>query len=525
MSIKEQTANQPKVPIRRINRRDALKLTFASGVSAMLQACGVRPSQVGSSNALARFETALPIPTVLEPTRSDEHGDYYELEARESTAAILPRKQTKIHSYNGIFPGPTIKAARGRATHVRFTNKLQIPVVTHLHGGHTPSDSDGWPTDVILPAGHQVPATAMQMNQARDSAWMIQASASKYEHNYTYPNLTRACTLWYHDHAMGASGQNVYMGLAGFYIVEDDEERSLPLPRGRYDIPLMLCVRQFNEDGSFRYDPHGHAGADGDVILVNGAAWPSLQVERRRYRFRVLNASNATTFSLALSSGVPFVQIATDGGLRARPAEVPRISLAMAERVEIVIDFSAYAAGDSVVLCNAEKEGPLAEIMRFDIIGPAVSDNRPVPDQLSVIETLTPAAAVRTRTFTFGPRAEFKDHFPPIYWAINGKRFDPEHAQASPRLGDVEIWRFVYERSPWRQTHPPHVHLVNFQILGRNGQAPHEHERGWKDTLRLDSGDDVSVIMRFGSYRGRYLMHCHNLEHEDYDMMMRFDVV
>lgn len=139
--------------------------------------------------------------------------------------------------------------------------------------------------------------------------------------------------------------------------------------------------------------------------------------------------------------------------------------------------------------------------MRFDIIGPAVSDNRPVPDQLSVIETLTPAAAVRTRTLTFGPRAEFKDHFPPIYWAINGKRFDPEHAQASPRLGDVEIWRFVDERSPWRQTHPPHVHLVNFQILSRNGQAPHEHERGWKDTLRLDSGDEVSVIMRFGSYR------------------------
>jgi FtsP/CotA-like multicopper oxidase with cupredoxin domain len=462
---------------------------------------------------------------VLEVARSDEHGDYYELEARESTAAILPRKQTKIHSYNGIFPGPTIKATRGRATHVRFTNKLQIPVVTHLHGGHTPSDSDGWPTDVILPAGHQVPATAMQMNEARDRALMIQASASKYEHNYTYPNDTRACTLWYHDHAMGASGQNVYMGLAGFYIVEDEEERSLPLPRGRYDIPLMLCGRQFNEDGSFRYNPHGHAGADGDVILVNGAAWPTLQVERRRYRFRLLNASNATTFTLALSSAGPFVQIATDGGLRARPAEVARISMAMAERVEVVIDFSAYAAGDSVVLRNTEKEGPLGEIMRFDIIGPAVLDNSLIPDQLSVIENLSPAAAVRTRTFTLGPRAELKDHFPPLYWAINGNRFDPEHAQATPRLGDVEIWRFVYEKSPWKQPHPPHVHLVNFQILDRNGHPPHEYERGWKDTLRLDSGDDVNVIMRFDGYRGRYLMHCHNLEHEDYDMMMRFDVV
>jgi FtsP/CotA-like multicopper oxidase with cupredoxin domain len=248
-------------------------------------------------------------------------------------------------------------------------------------------------------------------------------------------------------------------------------------------------------------------------------------VERRKYRFRILNASNATTFTLALSSTLPFVQIATDGGLMARPVEVPRISMAMAERVEVVIDFSVYADGDSVLLRNTEKHGPLGEIMRFDITGPAVSDHSELPDHLSVIEALAPEAATRTRTFTFGPRPELKFHNPPIYWAINGERFDPEHAQANPHLGDVEIWRFVYEKSPWKQTHPPHVHLVNFQILDRNGQAPRVHERGWKDTLRLDSGDDVRVIMRFDGYHGRYLMHCHNLEHEDYDMMMRFDVV
>jgi len=248
-------------------------------------------------------------------------------------------------------------------------------------------------------------------------------------------------------------------------------------------------------------------------------------VERRKYRFRILNASNATTFTLALSSVLPFVQIATDGGLMARPAELRRIPMAMAERVEVVIDFSAYTAGESVVLHNTEKQGPLGEIMRFDITGLAASDHGQLPDHLSVIENLRPEAAVRTRTFTFGPRPELKDHFPPIYWAINGNRFDPERAQAEPRLGDVEIWRFVYERNPWRQTHPPHVHLVNFQILDRNGQGPHEYESGWKDTLRLDSGDNVRVIMRFDGYRGRYLMHCHNLEHEDYDMMMRFDVV
>jgi spore coat protein A len=508
---------------RGINRRDALKLALAGGVATLLQACS-RPSHGDNSEIVQRFKVSLPIPPVLESTRSDEHGDCYEIETRESTAAILPGKQTTIRGYNGIFPGPTIKATRGRATHIRFTNKLLTPVVTHLHGGHTPSDSDGWPTDVILPPGHHAP-TSMHTDHTGDLGRMAAASPPKYEDNYTYPNDQRAATLWYHDHAMGATGQNVYMGLAGFYIVEDEEERSLPLPRGRYDVPLMLCARQFNEDGSFQYNPHGHAGAEGDVILVNGAPWPALQVERRKYRFRILNASNATTFTLALSSALPFVQIATDGGLMARPLEVPSIPMAMAERVEVVIDFSAYASGDSVVLRNTEKQGPLGEIMRFDIAGPAVSDHGQLQDHLSVIENLRPEAAVRTRTFTFGPRPELKSHYPPIYWAINGSKFDPEHAQANPRLGDVEIWRFIYENNPWRQTHPPHVHLVNFQILDRNGQPAHDHERGWKDTLRLDSGDDVRVIMRFDGYRGRYLMHCHNLEHEDYDMMMRFDVV
>src|ERR1700676_5057217 len=274
---------------RGINRRDALKLALAGGVATMLQACS-RPSHGDNSEAVPRFATALPIPPVLEPRRSDEQGDHYEIEARESTAAILPGKEPTIRGYNGIFPGPTIKATRGRATHIRFTNKLLTPVVTHLHGGHTPSDSDGWPMDAILPARHAVPATPVQTAHAGDGGQIAGASASKYEHNYTYPHDRRAATLWYDDHTMGATGQNVYMGLAGFYLVEDEDECSLPLPRGRYDIPLMLCARQFNNDGSFRYNPHGHAGADGDIILVNGAPWPALRVERRRYRFRILNA-------------------------------------------------------------------------------------------------------------------------------------------------------------------------------------------------------------------------------------------
>ncbi len=217
-----------------INRRDALKLALAGGVATTLQACGSRLSHGAHINAetTPRFEAALPILPLLEPARSDKHGDYYEIEARESTATIVPGKQTMIWGYNGIFPGPTIKATRGRAIHVRFTSKLQTPVVAHLHGGHTPPESDGWPTDVIFPAGYQVPVTSMAMGHMGHSGQMAEAAALKYEHNYTYPNDRRAATLWYHDHAMAATGHNVYMGLAGFYLVEDEEERSLPLPRG-----------------------------------------------------------------------------------------------------------------------------------------------------------------------------------------------------------------------------------------------------------------------------------------------------
>src|SRR5260370_23136231 len=208
---------------RGINRRDALKLALAGGVATMLQACS-RPFHPGNSEAVPRFATALPRLPVLEPIGSNEHGDYYEIEARESAVAILAGKQTTLRAYNGIIPGPTIKAMRGRATHIRFTNRLLIPVVTHLHGGHPPSDSDGWPMDVILPARHPVAATSMQTGHAGDGGQMAGASASKYEHNYVYPNDSRAATLWDHDHDMAAIGPNVYMRLAGGYLRRDKDQ-------------------------------------------------------------------------------------------------------------------------------------------------------------------------------------------------------------------------------------------------------------------------------------------------------------
>ncbi len=512
----------------RLSRRAILQRTGAVAAATACGTAGYVAFQAGTSGspAVEKFKARLPIPLVLPPTRQDADADYYDVVQRVVEAEILPGLKTTIWGYNGLFPGPTIRARKGRKAIVRQTNLLTQPTVVHLHGGVTPSESDGFPTDLSvpddfpknLPLCSSVPSLSQLARAGQALPTNVRVHA--------YPNNQRASTLWYHDHAMDFTGRNVYMGLAGFYFIEDDEEAALPLPKGRYDIPLMLCVRQFDATGAIIYDERGHLGAQGDVILVNGAPWPRLEVERRPYRFRILNAANANPFTLALSSGEPLVQIATDGGLLTRPVASPTIPLAMGERAEIVIDFAVYPAGTTLVLENLDELGPTTEILRFDVTGPAVRDISSVPDRLATIEALRPEEAVHEREFRFTNDLEFALNLPPVSWDINGKRFDPARVDAAPQLGDIEIWRLVHPHTifPGRHVHPVHVHLVQFQILERNGEPPHPHEQGWKDTVRLEDGDDVRVIARFDGYRGRYVLHCHNLGHEDHSMMARYDV-
>ena len=471
-----------------MNRREFLAMASA----ALIPASG----QTLQFTAPPEFETELPIPPVLAPRKSDGTTDYYEIIQRETWTEIIPGMRTKIRSYNGTFPGPTIKARRGRHTVATHTNQLTIPTVVHLHGGVTKPDSDGFPTDTIPPGESR---------------------------RYEYGNTGRAATLWYHDHSWRDSGRNLHMGLAGFYLLEDPNDDT-PLPREQYDIPLMLQDRSFTSDGELDYDHQRHHGATGNVMLVNGAPWPVLKVAARKYRFRILNASNATAVALSLSSHQPFVQIATDQGLLRAPVSLPAIRLAMAERVEVVIDFADYSVGTRIVLQNRLGQGRLSRLMCFDVVRKERDDSL-VPASLAELETLRPSQAVRTRTFVFGGRPTLG--LPPgVRWVINGEAFDPGRVDAEPRLGDVEIWRFVSRGFLGRaMLHPVHTHLVPFQILTRNGQPPRAEERGWKDTVAVDRDEAVDVIMRWSGYRGRYLLHCHNLEHEDHSMMARVDVI
>ncbi|WP_393100705.1 multicopper oxidase family protein [Streptomyces sp. LN325] len=287
-----------------------------------------------------RFSTPLPIPPVKRPARSTAGTDYYDITAREARVEILPGLRTAVMGYDGIFPGPTIAARRGRRTVLRYRNQLDVPTVVHLHGGHTPPESDGFPTDLVLPA----------TGGARFAAQAVGGTASTGTRDYTYPLDQRAATLWYHDHRMGFTGPQVWRGLAGFLLVTDDEEAALPLPRAEHDIPLMIADRAFDADGALRYpamDPHlvSRAGVDadhmagsaGDVVLVNGAPWPELEVEAVRYRFRILNASNARRYELALDParrGGSFTQIGSDQGLLAAPLRHTTLPIAPAERFD-----------------------------------------------------------------------------------------------------------------------------------------------------------------------------------------------
>ena len=489
-----------------ITRREALRLGLGAAAGLALPAVGA--GIASSFGALSRTLTPRPfaqflrIPPVLTPSATDADTDFYDVVQMAMDQEILPGLQTPIWGYNGTFPGPTIKARSNRRVVVRQTNSLPGPVSVHLHGGVQPPESDGYPTDLIPFGGTK---------------------------EYDYPNLHRAATLFYHDHAMNRTGLNVYMGLSGMYVIGDEIDDALPLPKGEFDVPLIIQDRSFNQDGSFAFannNPSNVFSEGGNVTLVNGVPWPRFQVSARKYRFRILNASSSQKYQLGLSSGQEMVQIATDGGLLDHPISLRSITVGSAERCEVVIDFGGLAIGTTVDLQNGLTGGELGRVMRFEVTSRA-SDDSQVPAILDVSEPLTERMATSSRSFVFKPTQMAA--FPPFRFAINGHLFDPSYVEARVPLGDVEIWtienRTVGLGPLAAQEHPVHLHLVNFLIVDRDGRPPATYERGWKDTVLVDVGQTVRVIARFAPFTGKYVMHCHNLAHEDHSMMANFEVV
>jgi spore coat protein A len=468
------------------SRRDFLKLALAGGAALALPRPGV--ALAGPFAPPEPFGVPLRIPKVLTPVRSTDERDYFVTTMRAARARILPGKRTPVWSFDGAFPGPTIKVTRGREVVVRRINGLDVPVTIHLHGGRVPASSDGHPLDVIRPGSHK---------------------------DYVYPNEQEAATLWYHDHTHHDASHNVHKGLAGLYVIEDPAEEELNLPRGEYDVPLVLQDRSFRRNGSFKFRD-SHDDVRGRVFLVNGRPAPFFEVANRKYRFRILNASNSRGYELGLSSGEPLVQIASDQGLLSAPTPSATIPLWTAERAEVVVDFSKYPVGTRVILGDRQDPADPASatpLVAFDVTREETDDSslpamfRPIP---------------RILMGTVQREFELEFDFDTQMWEINGKTFDPRRIDVRPRLGDTEVWTF---RNLSDVTHPMHVHLVRFQILDRDNLPPSPHDLGWKDTVRVGPSEVVRIAMTFEGHTGRYMFHCHNLAHEDHSMMGQMKVV
>ncbi|MBT2440196.1 multicopper oxidase family protein [Streptomyces sp. ISL-36] len=527
----------------------AIGLMAAAGLSASA-ALSRRPPVTGATLRSAvplppPFQVPLPLPSVLAPVSTSGGVDRYEITQREVTSEILPGVRTPLWTYEGTFPGPTIESRRGRPVTVTHRNNLPVPTVVHLHGGRTPADSDGYPTDLVLPEGwpdaaHKAytghggpgghgghgPGPGPGMHDPR-------AVPSRLTRDYTFPLDQRPALLWYHDHRMDFTAPAIWRGLAGLQIVRDDAEDSLGLPAGRRELPLMIADRAFAADGSLDYpalDPtlrerpgvRGSypAGVLGDVILVNGAPWPVHEVDAARYRLRILNASNARHYELEAVGDdgrrLDLVQIGADQGLLAAPVTHRLLPIAPAERYDVVIDFSGVPVGSRVRVVNRLGSGRTRDVMAFRVARRAADDSR-IPHTLSNdLPTWRRSEAVRVRDFSFragrmhGGRG----------WLIGGLPFDPARSDVTVPLGDVEVWRLVADVH-----HPVHLHLVGFRVLSRGGRPPLPHDAGLKDTVSLRPGESAEIITRFDGYRGRYLFHCHNAEHEDMGMMANLEIV
>jgi spore coat protein A, manganese oxidase len=475
--------------------------------------------------SLAKFVDPLPVPPKAKPS-----GAHYRVVMRAFEAKMhRDMKPTQLWGYDGICPGPTFDVRSGSAITVEWVNELpgrhflpidhslhgaepdqpQVRTAVHLHGAKVGPESDGYPENWRTPG----------------------QSATHF-----YPNGQEAATLFYHDHAMAITRLNTAAGLMGLYLIRDEFEDSLHLPTGPFEIPLVLFDRSFREDGQIYYPVSGKPDAPwvseyyGGGILVNGKLFPYLEVRPQKYRFRMLNSSNGSFYVLTLDPERPFWQIGSDQGLLAEPAPLGPVILGPGERADLIVDFSGESSQEVYLRTSV---GP---ILQFRVSGNA-NKSAPLPAKLRPIERVSKNTAVKTRTLTLGDDQNRLGMSGMML--LNRSRWsDP--VTEKPVLNSTEIWSFVNLTD---DTHPIHLHLVRFQILDRRvfdvityhltgkvvytepARTPEPNEFGWKDTVRVDPATVTRIIAKFEGFAGRYVWHCHLLEHEDNEMMRPYEVV
>jgi len=454
------------------------------------------------------FTNRLVIPPLLEKDTSSKDVSSFSLTVRKDRRQFFPGSFTETLGYNGSFLGPTVRVRNKEKVSFKVQNTIDQITTVHWHGLHVPARWDGGPHQVIEPG--QVWKPEFTINQ-------------------------QAATLWYHPHAMGLTGEHVYRGLAGLFIIEDKYSEALAIPKdyGIDDIPLVIQDRRFYEDGNFAYIRSMHDvmhGVIGNFLLINGTLKPWVEVPRGVVRFRLLNGSNSSIYRIYLSGGQPLQVIASDGGFLSRPVVVEEQILSAGERAEILIDLSGHSPGDRLRLMVDQHGGNSYEALELRISGES-GRFKEVVTKLREQQPIAEAEADRTRSFameTMSARGSGRGMgmMGGNRLSINGKKMDMNRIDEKIPLGSTEIWELENRSASMMQLpHSMHLHDVQFNILDRNSKPPAPVEAGRKDTVLLWPGDRVRIIAKFLDYTGIYMYHCHMLEHEDDGMMGQFEVV
>lgn len=509
-----------------ITRRTALRGLLAGSA---LTASGLVLRDFFNDTAQARdFSNKLNIPPLQTP-RSENGVSIFDLNVQTGTSRFLPGLDTPTYGINADYLGPTLKLKKGDTTRFNVTNKLDEPTTLHWHGLHLPAKYDGGPHQIIEPGATWSPEFKIDND---------------------------AATYWYHSHMLHKTGAQVWKGLAGMMIIEDQNSQQLDLPNnyGVDDIPLVLQDRRFNADGHLQYVsamPDIMMGMQGNTMLVNGTLKPHFQATTKKLRLRILNGSNARFYYLGFDDNRPFMQIATDGGFLDAPLKLNRLPLAPGERAEIIVDVKSDG-----VLALQSYPSPLDQgmmgmmkrrmgRMRRMMGGGNLLDDSQAIHLLDIRPTsgLTSSAPLPRKLVKWqGPREQDAVHSRRFIlqmgmgpgmmsgggqnsaFTINGRSMEKGRIDEVVRLGDTEIWEII-NMSPL--PHPFHIHNIQFRILDRDGRPPQPHEMGPKDTVTVNHMEKVRVIAKFDDYADSelsYMYHCHILEHEDAGMMGQFTV-